>query len=101
MKKALLLAGGLCANLVVLGGPTVATAATPVMKIGEVSAAEKVAQRCWWRNGVRHCSRVYGYGRDYGYGSDYGYGRAEDYPTGSSRWWRQMDREGRGGRGAY
>jgi hypothetical protein len=26
--------------------------------------------------------------------------RPEDYRTGSSRWWQQMDREDRGGRGA-
>ena len=88
------LAGAICATVIVLGGPTVATATTPIMKMRKISAAEKIARRCWWRHGVRHCSRVYGY-------RSYGYGRAEDYPTGSTRWWQQMDREGRGGRGRY
>jgi hypothetical protein len=58
--------------------------------------AAKVAQRCWWRHGVRHCRwyrpRVYGYRyREYG--------NPDAYRTGSSRWWQEMDRQDRGGRG--
>jgi hypothetical protein len=49
---------------------------------------EKAAATCWWRKGKRRCS--YGY-RTYGY--------PEAYRTGSGRWWGEMDREGRGGRG--
>jgi hypothetical protein len=41
----------------------------------------------------------YGYG--YGYGPSFGFNPAgigpDAYPTGSTQWWRQMDREGRGG----
>ena len=43
----------------------------------------------------------YGYGpRVYGYSSDRDerhLRRPEEYRTGSRRWWKQMDREGRGG----
>jgi hypothetical protein len=61
--------------------------------------AENVAyRRCWWHRGHRHCrwygSRYRGYG--YGY---YGPLYPEAYRTGSSRWWQEMDREDRGGRG--
>ena len=57
-----------------------------------IPLAEPAARRCWWRNGVRHCQRygVFGYS-----GPHY----PEAYRTGSSRWWQEMDREGRGGRG--
>lgn len=60
------------------------------------SVVEKAAdRRCWWRDGVRHCSRrgarVYGY--------YYGRPRPEAFPTGSTAWWRAMDLEGRGGHG--
>jgi hypothetical protein len=54
--------------------------------------AEPVARRCWWRNGVRHCQRY----RVYGYSGPH---YPEAYRTGSSRWWQEMDREDRGGRG--
>jgi hypothetical protein len=53
---------------------------------------EQVALTCWRRNGRRHCG--------YGYGPRYRvYGYPEAYRTGSGRWWGEMDREGRGGRG--
>lgn len=63
-----------------------------------VSPYEAVAwRRCWVRHGVRHCrwtdgSRSRGY---YGYRPHY----PEAYRTGSSRWWQEMDRQDRGGRG--
>jgi hypothetical protein len=73
--------------------PTLAAA------VGTQSATQDVAyRRCWWRNGQRHCrgsERPYrGYGYRY-YGPLY----PEAYRTGSSRWWQEMDRDDRGGRG--
>ena len=81
--------------------------AAPVSNAGEIKAAaqetsavEQVARRCWWKNGERRCSgrtyrpRVYGYGYPY-----YGRPRPEEFPTGSTAWWRAMDEEGRGGHG--
>jgi hypothetical protein len=59
------------------------------------SRVEPIAQRCWWHRGERHCRRHGGY-RVYGYtGPHY----PEAYRTGSGRWWQEMDRAGRGGRG--
>ena len=94
MKKALGLASA--AGVIValsLGGQANASA----LALGGITAhnsapvAESVAYRqCWWEYGVRRCARVYGYGPR----------RAEDFRTGSGRWWRQMDREGRAGRGS-
>jgi len=45
------------------------------------------AHRCFWRGGQRHCASdsFRGY-REYGF--------PEDYRTGSSRCWEEMDREG-------
>ena len=65
--------------------------------------ALSVAYRCYWRGGRRHCrwygSRHRGPGyRGYGY-RYYGPLYPEAYRTGSSRWWQEMDREDRGGRG--
>jgi hypothetical protein len=75
--------------------PTMAAA------VGAQSAAQEVAyRRCWWRYGQRHC-RWSGPGPGYrGYGYRY-YGPLypEAYRTGSSRWWQEMDRDDRGGRG--
>ena len=57
----------------------------------EPSSIEKVAQRCFWRGGQRHCaSDAFRRYREYGF--------PQDYRTGSSRWWEEMDREGMGGR---
>jgi hypothetical protein len=56
----------------------------------QLSNTQEVAyRRCRWRNGVRRCRWVDG-PRIYGY--------PEAYPTGSTRWWQEMDRGGRGGR---
>lgn len=59
--------------------------ATPLR--ADTANVEKAAT-CWWRHGKRRCA--YGY-RVYGY--------PEYYRTGTRRWWTEMDREGRGGRG--
>ena len=60
-----------------------------------------VQARCWWRDGARTCDgwgrrAHYGYRAYRGYGA-YPRGRPEDYRVGSSRWWRAMDRDCRGG----
>jgi hypothetical protein len=60
--------------------------ATPLR--ADTANVEKAAATCWWRHGKRRCA--YGY-RVYGY--------PEYYRTGTRRWWTEMDREGRGGRG--
>jgi hypothetical protein len=74
--------------------------------VGAQSKPQDVAyQRCWWRHGHRHCRRYDAPYRGYGYypyrGGGYYYGPTlpEAYPAGSSRWWQEMDREDRGGRG--
>jgi hypothetical protein len=60
------------------------------------SNIDAVAYRnCWWRHGVRHC-RYYRSGGTYGYTGPH---LPEAYRTGSSRWWQEMDRQDRGGRG--
>ena len=73
--------------------------ATMAVAVGTASAAQEVAyRRCFWRYGERHCRSA---GRPYrGYGYRY-YGPLypETYPTGSRRWWQEMDRDDRGGRG--
>jgi hypothetical protein len=96
MLKYLCHVGCLAAALMTIG-PTahaapLGTAERGLAAQNAVPLAEPVARRCWWRNGVRHCQRygVYGYS-----GPHY----PEAYRTGSSRWWQEMDREGRGGRG--
>lgn len=91
-----------------LAAPSVALAAPTLHAVpngARTSMVEKA--KCWWRQGRRYCSRAhydgyprYGY-RAYGYGPGYYYRwgrpRPEDFPTGSTQWWRSMDREGRGG----
>jgi hypothetical protein len=60
------------------------------------SNAEPVAYRtCWWHHGVRHCRYHRGV-RFYRYGGPH---LPEAYRTGSTRWWQEMDRQDRGGRG--
>ena len=75
--------------------------------VGAQSKPQDVAyRRCWWRNGHRHCRwydapyRGYGYYPYRGDGYYYGPTLPEAYPVGSSRWWQEMDREDRGGRGS-
>ena len=68
---------------------------------GRDGKAETVAyRRCWWQYGQRHCRRYGSDYRGYGYRGYYGPLYPEAYRTGSSRWWQEMDREDRGGRGS-
>jgi hypothetical protein len=71
---------------------------------GGSTLVDKIAsRRCWWRNGVRRCRwvRTYGYRPTYrGRGYD-GPHYPEAYRTGSQRWWQEMDRQDRGGRGGF
>jgi hypothetical protein len=68
--------------------------ATPELGAAVPSAVETVAyRRCVWIDGNRICRwyrspRV----REYGF--------PENYRTGSSSWWQEMDRTDRGGRGS-
>ena len=75
---------------------------TAAIALAGTQAKQEVAyRRCWRRNGERHC-RWYGSpyrGNGYGYGYSRGPTYPEAYRTGSSRWWQEMDREDRGGRG--
>lgn len=85
-------AGALSAN----AAPAGFAAATPA-----TSAIQPVAYRaCWREYGVRHCEwrggPRYRYGH-YGYGYGAGPRDPDAYRIGSSRWWREMDREDRGG----
>jgi hypothetical protein len=80
----------------------VAPSAGAMTTAGADGKAESIAyRRCWWQGGHQHCrwigSGYRGYG---GYGYRY-YGPLypEAYRTGSNRWWQEMDRDDRGGRG--
>ena len=93
------LAGGV---LMLVGGsvaaqPSMGGAANVLGSAARVqSDVEAVAyRRCWWRHGVRHC-RHYGGARAYRYSGPH---LPEAYRTGSTRWWQEMDRQDRGGRG--
>lgn len=57
------------------------------------TSVDKVAYRCWWAYGERHCAYFYDGGRRI-----YRRGSPDDYPVGSRGWWREMDREDRAGR---
>jgi hypothetical protein len=104
MKRTNLALIGICGGamgLFSLGAQAAPLGATPdaAMIAGHDQAApQSVAyRRCWWRNGTRHC-RWYGSRshRSYGYtGPTY----PEAYRPGSNRWWQEMDRDERGGRG--
>jgi hypothetical protein len=78
-----------------IASAALASAAQAVPLINAPSAREAlpiehVARHCWWSHGRRHCGYGYRY-RERGY--------PENYRTGSRRWWNEMDREDRGGRG--
>lgn len=95
------------AGAAVLAAAPLAAQAAPAsnafgLRSGDASMFEKAAyRRCWWRDGRRHCRRVEVERRPrvYGYRYYYGRPRPEDFPTGSTEWWRAMDYEGRGGHG--
>lgn len=79
-----------------MGAMTIAAQAAPIggteaLRAG-TSDIEKAATTCWRRHGRKHC--VYAYGPRYRV-----YGFPEKYRAGSGRWWNEMDREERGGRG--
>lgn len=63
--------------------------------VEQASMVNQIAYRCWWRDGERFCGRR----APLRYGYDYGRPRPEEFPTGSTAWWRAMDYEGRGGQG--
>ena len=80
------------APLAASGGQALAAVA------GDVQAQPIAYRRCWWQDGSRHC-RSYGSPyRGYGY-RYYGPLYPEAYRTGTRRWWQEMDRDDRGGRG--
>jgi hypothetical protein len=71
-----------------------------LVTVGYASAepAAAAAGRCWVSDGVRHCRSLES--RYYRYGSrNREYNNPDAYRTGSSDWWREMDRLDRGGRG--
>jgi hypothetical protein len=80
-------------------GPSAAGLTERMAAVGAQAKPQEIAyQGCWRRNGQRYC-RWYGAPyRGYGY-RYYGPTIPEAYPTGSNRWWQEMDREDRGGRG--
>ena len=72
------------------------------------SNIEEVASRvCWRENGVRRCRSINNSMGVYGYQSprrSYNYRDQietdpDDYPVGSTLWWRSMDYQDRGGQG--
>jgi hypothetical protein len=83
-------------SLGVEAAPAVATGMEAVAAVDTQAKPQPIAyRRCWSDHGSRHC-RWYGAPyRGYYYGPLY----PEDYRTGSGRWWQEMDREDRGGRG--
>lgn len=56
-----------------------------------VEVLNVASRRCWRQHGHRHCNWN-------GYYSAREYGFPENYRTGSSNWWAEMDRTDRGGR---
>lgn len=50
-----------------------------------------LVRKCWTRRGVAHCRWIDGAVRPYRWWDP------NRYPTGSTAWWRAMEREGRGG----
>ena len=72
------------------------TSMGPKPAAGEISNIEKVAGRCWIRNGQKYC-RPPGQPRVGAYGdnrSDYFVQDASKLPFGSKRWWYVKEREG-------
>jgi hypothetical protein len=92
----LLAAAGACA-LGAISNPGQAASFGIGSTLQTTSYVDHVAyHRCWRQNGKRHCRRVsqerrY---RQYGYNPYYEHD-ADRLPVGSSRWFEQMEREGR------
>ena len=85
-----------------LAGASVAVQAAPLSvpasSTDDSSIVQKVDyRRCSWRGGERRCVWVRSGPRVYGY--YHGHPGPEAFRTGSTRWWREMDYEGRGGFG--
>jgi hypothetical protein len=83
------------AGAVALGLATSAAQAAPMLGTQGPQAGnanETIAYRCWWAYGERHCAYF-----DDGGPRIYRRGSPDDYRTGSRGWWREMDREDRGG----
>jgi hypothetical protein len=95
MNSKLLLTIGAIAFSAAISGAQAAPVG-PAKAISEANAplVQQTASHCWWSHGIRHCRHYRGH-----------YYRAwrprypEAYRTGSRRWWQEMDREDRGGRG--
>jgi hypothetical protein len=88
-------AGHILASVVAIGFGVSAAHAAPALGTQGPQAGngvEKVAYRCWWAYGERHCGYFYDGGTRY-----YRRGSPDDYPTGSRGWWREMNREDRSG----
>jgi hypothetical protein len=102
MRKTLVTAAGICMLVLATPSSEAAPAGAGVQGFApsaneEGSGVQSIAyRRCWWRHGVRHCRRYRG--RGYGY-RQWRPRDPEAYPTGSSYWWQEMDRQDRGGRG--
>jgi hypothetical protein len=86
-------------------GPVVGTARELAVANMTSSNVEKAATRvCWRENGVRRCrsvNNVFGYQslrRGNGY-RDQIDTEPDDFPVGSTDWWRAMDYQDRGGQG--
>jgi hypothetical protein len=89
------LCGFMLAGAVALGLLSSSAQAAPALATQASQAGndiDKVAYRCWWSYGERYCGYFYDGDRRI-------YRRAspDDYPVGSRGWWREMDREDRGG----
>ena len=97
---AILSAGGLgLGSLAAQAAPGAAPLSESMAAVGDQAKPQEIAyRRCWWQDGRRHCHRYGSPYRGYGY-RYYGPMLPEAYRTGSSRWWQEMDREDRGGRG--
>ena len=86
-----MLAGAMAAGLVSSAAYAAPAIGTQAPRID--SGVDKVAYRCWWAYGERHCAYFYDGGRRI-----YRRGSPDDYRTGSRGWWREMDREDRTGK---
>lgn len=87
----LILAGAMAAGLA--SSAAYAAPALPVQGPQLDTGADKVAYRCWWAYGERHCAYFYDGGRRFNRRAS-----PDDYRVGSRGWWREMNREDRTGK---